>query len=83
MKTALYQVGIIKVEDMRRSITVSGEFDNVAQIQNLTVNNANNFPIYLKDIAEIKDDFKEQESFARLDGKNVITLNVIKKAVKT
>ncbi|MBK9556635.1 MAG: efflux RND transporter permease subunit [Bacteroidetes bacterium] len=72
--------GTIKVEDMRRSITVSGEFDNVAQIQNLTVNNANNFPIYLKDIAEIKDDFKEQESFARLDGKNVITLNVIKKS---
>ncbi|HRG84960.1 MAG TPA: efflux RND transporter permease subunit [Chitinophagales bacterium] len=72
--------GTIKVEDMRRSITVSGEFDNVAQIQNLTVNNANNYPIYLKDIAEIKDDFKEQESFARLDGKNVITLNVIKKS---
>lgn len=72
--------GTIKVEEMRRSITVSGEFDNVAQIQNLTVNNANNYPIYLKDIAEIKDDFKEQESFARLDGKNVITLNVIKKS---
>ena len=72
--------GTIKVEDMRRSITVSGEFDNVDQIKNLTVNNANSYPIYLKDIAEVKDDFKEQESFARLDGKNVITLNVIKKS---
>jgi multidrug efflux pump len=27
----------------------------------------------------VNDSFKEQESFARLDGKNVITLNVIKK----
>lgn len=72
--------GTIKVEDMRRSITVSGEFDNVDQIKNLTVNNANSYPIYLKDIADVKDDFKEQESFARLDGKNVITLNVIKKS---
>jgi len=72
--------GTMKVEDMRRSITVSGEFDNVEQIKNLTVNNANNYPIYLKDIAEIKDDFKEQESFARLDHEKVITLNVIKKS---
>ncbi len=72
--------GTIRVEDMRRSITVSGEFDNVSQIQNLTVNNMQNAPIYLKDIAEIKDDFKEQESFARLDGKKVITLNAIKKS---
>lgn len=72
--------GTIKVEEMRRSITVSGEFDNVEQIKNLTINNANSYPVYLKDIAEVKDDFKEQESFARLDGKNVITLNVIKKS---
>ena len=72
--------GTIKVEDMRRSITVSGEFDNVEQIKNLTVNNMNNYAIYLKDIAVIQDDFKEQESFARLDGKKVITLNVIKKS---
>lgn len=72
--------GTMKVEDMRRSITVSGEFDNIEQIRNLTVNNANNYPIYLKDIATIQDDFKEQESFARLDEKKVITLNVIKKS---
>ncbi|MEZ5012924.1 MAG: efflux RND transporter permease subunit [Chitinophagales bacterium] len=72
--------GTIKVEDMRRSITVSGEFNQVSQIQNLTVNNMNNAPIYLKDIAEIKDSFKEQESFARLDHEKVITLNVVKKS---
>jgi len=72
--------GTIKVEDMRRSITVSGEFDNVEQIKNLTIINANSFPIYLKDIAQVQDGFKEQESFARLDGKKVITLNVIKKS---
>ena len=72
--------GTIKVEDMRRSITVSGEFENVEQIKNLTINNMNNYAIYLKDIAVIQDDFKEQESFARLDGKKVITLNVIKKS---
>ncbi|MBX7108972.1 MAG: efflux RND transporter permease subunit [Chitinophagales bacterium] len=72
--------GTIKLGDVRRSISVSGEFKNVAQIENLTVNNKKNEPIYLKSIAEIKDSFKEQESFARLDNKKVITLNVIKKS---
>lgn len=72
--------GTVKLGDVRRSISVSGEFDNISQIQNLTVNNMRNEPIYLRDIAEIKDSFKEQESFAQLDNKKVITLNVIKKS---
>ncbi|HYV93604.1 MAG TPA: efflux RND transporter permease subunit [Chitinophagales bacterium] len=72
--------GTMKLGDMRRSISVSGEFTNVSQIENLTVNNMQNQPIYLRDVAEIKDSFKEQESFARLNNKKVITLNVIKKS---
>ena len=34
----------------------------------------------LKDIAELKDTIKEKESYARLDGKNVVTLNIVKRA---
>ncbi len=37
-------------------------------------------PVYLRDIATIKDTVKEKESFARLDGKNVITLNIVKRS---
>ena len=37
-------------------------------------------PVYLKDIATIKDTLKTSESYARLDGKNVITLNIIKRS---
>src|SRR5690606_26137112 len=36
--------------------------------------------VYLKDIAEVVDSHKEQESFARLDKKNVITLNIVKRS---
>ena len=72
--------GTIKLGDTRRTITVTGEFRNVDQIRNLIVNNAQNKPLYLKDMAEVIDTFKDQESFARLDQKKVITLNVIKKS---
>ncbi len=72
--------GSVRVDEMRRSISVNGEFKNVEQIKNLVIVNMQNAPIYLKDIAEVKDGFKEQESFARLNGNKVITLNVIKKS---
>ena len=36
--------------------------------------------VYLRDIAELKDTIKERDSYARLDGKNVVTLNIIKRS---
>jgi multidrug efflux pump len=36
--------------------------------------------MYLKDIADVKDTFKEKESFSSSKGKNVISLNVIKRS---
>ena len=36
--------------------------------------------VYLRDIAELKDTIKEKDSYARLDGKNVVTLNIVKRA---
>jgi multidrug efflux pump subunit AcrB len=64
---------------MRRTIGVKGEFKDVSQISNIIISGASGAAVYLKDIAEVKDTYKEQESFARLDGKNVITLNVVKR----
>ncbi|MEK6616449.1 MAG: efflux RND transporter permease subunit [Bacteroidota bacterium] len=71
--------GAITMDEMKRTISVSGEFTNVENIKNLLVNSMSGAPVYLKDVAEIKDGFKEQESFGQLNKKKVITLNVIKR----
>jgi multidrug efflux pump len=74
--------GTIKMDGVKRNITVTGEFDNMDQINNLLVLSQSGAKTYLKDILEnggVKDTYKEAESFARLNGKNVITLNVIKR----
>lgn len=71
--------GLVDIGNMKRALRVKGEFTNPLQIQNIVVKNSSGAPIYLKDIAEIKDTYKEKESYARYDGKNVITLNVIKR----
>src|SRR5690606_35448134 len=50
------------------------------EIANLIIKTPSGGSVYLRDIAEVKDSFKEQESYARLYGKNVITLNVKKRS---
>jgi len=68
--------GQIDTDGMRRNLRVVGEFRNVEQIANLMLQPG----IYLKDIAEVKDGYKDKESYARLNGQDVVTLNVIKKS---
>ncbi|MXV51198.1 MMPL family transporter [Pedobacter sp. HMF7647] len=72
--------GTVPVDGVRRSINVKMDFKSADDLQNLVIQNPSGKTIYLRDIAEIKDSFKTQESYARLYGKNVITLNVIKRS---
>lgn len=71
--------GNINMDNMQRSLNVNGEFDKISTIGDLVINSMSGAHVYLKDIAEIKDGFHEQESYGRLDHKNVVTLNIIKR----
>jgi multidrug efflux pump len=72
--------GQLAVDGMKRSLSVSGEYTSAEEIANTVVGSIRGGKVYLKDIADIKDTNKEQESFARLDKKNVVTLNIIKRS---
>ena len=72
--------GQLSVDGMKRSLSVNGEYSDAQEIANTVVGSIQGGKVYLKDIAEVADTHKEQESFARLDQKNVITLNVIKQS---
>lgn len=72
--------GQLSVDGMKRSLSVNGEFSSAEEMSNIVVGSIKGGKIYLKDIAEVIDSHKEQESYARLDGQNVITLNVIKRS---
>ncbi len=72
--------GLLDVGNMKRNLQLKGQFKTSADIAEVIVRNTSGAPIYLKDIAVIKDTIKERESYARLDGKNVVTLNIIKRA---
>lgn len=71
--------GLLEVGNMKRTLQLKGQFRSAEDIEKVIVRGPTGAAIYLKDIAVIKDTTKERESYARLDGENVITLNIIKR----
>jgi multidrug efflux pump len=72
--------GQLSVDGMKRSLSVSGENKTADQIANTVVGSIMGAKVYLRDVAEVLDTHKEQESYARLDKKNVVTLNIVKRS---
>jgi len=72
--------GTVDIGGMTRSISIRGDFKDVEQIKNIIISSQSGAQMFLKDVAEVKMGYKEQESFSRLNGKNVIALNVIKRS---
>ena len=68
--------GLVDKDGINRSLRVVGEFETVNEISELLLMDG----VYLKDVATVKDDFEDRESFARLAKHDVITINVIKKS---
>src|SRR6201996_3115743 len=73
--------GLLDVGNMKRNLQLKGQFHTAPDIASIIVRSPNGGrAVYLKDIATIKDTIKDRESYARLDGKNVVTLNIIKRS---
>lgn len=78
--------GAIKMDGVQRAIDIKQDFKNVEEVAAMVIRNPAGKAVYLRDIADVKDYFHTQESYARLKSnegnnfKNVITLNVSKRA---
>ncbi|HYJ37683.1 MAG TPA: efflux RND transporter permease subunit, partial [Chitinophagaceae bacterium] len=72
--------GNIKIGTMQPTIQVKGQFYSAYDMQSIVVKNLYGQPIYLKDIAHISDTIAEKDSYSRLNKKNVITLQIVKRA---
>jgi multidrug efflux pump len=72
--------GNIDLQGMSRSISVIGEVQDIEEIKNVVLSSTSGAIIRLGDVALIADSFHEPENYARYNGRNVVTLNVIKKS---
>jgi multidrug efflux pump subunit AcrB len=72
--------GSIDVGDAKYLLRVDGEFEDPALIEDLVVMTKAGRPVYVRDVATVDFGFAERESFARMNGNEVVTLDVIKRS---
>ena len=73
--------GNLIVSGQRRTVRVIGEIDNPKQLENFVVK-SDNGAVYLRDIATVSFIDEDHTTFARDFGKNVVMLDVKKRAGK-
>jgi len=61
-------------------LRVPGEFTDPSEINNLVLVVRQGKPIYLKDVATIRDTFEDPQSYARVNGRPSVTLSVKKRS---
>ncbi|MCF8298357.1 MAG: efflux RND transporter permease subunit [Saprospiraceae bacterium] len=71
--------GEIKLKKTRRSIRTIGEFVNAKEMENIIVKTENNNIVYLRDVAEVIDGYEDPSTITRLNGKPVVSVQVVKK----
>jgi multidrug efflux pump subunit AcrB len=72
--------GNIKNGDFERTLRVDGEFTSPEDLLNIIVKTDQQKIVYLRDVAEVKDTFKDRTSYARSKNLPVITINVTKRS---
>ena len=72
--------GEFTADETRRIIRTVADYENVDQIANTIIKVNMGKPVYIRDVANVVDGYKERSTIARLDNQPVVTLSVTKKA---
>ncbi len=72
--------GSIDVGRSKYLVRVDGEFEDPSLIEDLVVTAESGRPVYVRDVASVDFGFAERDSYARLDGSPVLTLDIIKRS---
>ena len=71
--------GAIRLGNGRFQLRVPGEFLTPEEIYGLVLTVHNGEPVYLKDVANVIDGFKEESSRSRLNGRDAVNISVKKR----
>ena len=71
--------GAIRLGNGRFQLRVPGEFKSPEEIYGLVLTVHHGEPVYLKDVANVIDGFKEETSRARLNGRDAVNISVKKR----
>ncbi len=72
--------GSIDSRALNYSVRVPGEYKQVRPIEDIVVKLQNGKPIYVRDVAQVEYSFEDRGTYSRLNGSEVVTLAVRKRA---
>jgi CzcA family heavy metal efflux pump len=72
--------GNIKIGEAKYTVKIPGEFESPAEIPRIVITVQSGNPIYLTDVATVVDSYKDQESYARIDSRDAVTVAVVKRS---
>ena len=72
--------GTLPLNGMKPTLSIKSEFKSPSEIENIIVSSQVGAKLFIKDFATVTDGFEEQESYSSSNGKNVITMNIIKRS---
>jgi HAE1 family hydrophobic/amphiphilic exporter-1 len=75
-------LGEIDEGDTTYLLRSQGQFDSVEALRDLVVFTRSNVPIYLRDIADVRDTTEDNRSFLRINGKPGVRMRVTKQSGK-
>jgi multidrug efflux pump subunit AcrB len=72
--------GSIDTKEKNLTIRIPGEFKEVKPLEDIVLKMQNGKPIYLRDVAKVDYSFEDRQTYARLNGTEVVSLAVRKRA---
>jgi multidrug efflux pump subunit AcrB len=72
--------GSIELGEAEFLLRVPGEFENPDEIRDLVITHIDQRPVYVRDVAEVVDGFKDVETISRYNGEPSVSLSVKKRA---
>jgi HAE1 family hydrophobic/amphiphilic exporter-1 len=73
-------VGEIDEGDITYLVRSQGQFESLEEIRSMVVMTRQGVPVYLKDIAEVKDSTEDLRSFTRINGRPGVRMRVTKQS---
>ncbi|MBL1211782.1 MAG: efflux RND transporter permease subunit [Ignavibacteriae bacterium] len=71
--------GLIDVNNSSFLVRIPGEFNKPYIIEDLIVKTEEDKPIYIRDVAEVVYGFEERNTYARLNGEDVVSISISKR----
>jgi CzcA family heavy metal efflux pump len=72
--------GSIDTKETNYSVRVPGEYKSVKPIEDIVVKLRGGKPVYVRDVANVQYSFEDRKTFSRLNGSEVVTIAVKKRA---